>query len=67
MPIVNGGIGTVWTTGHHPQDPRISLAPSSVRGLGVVLVNRADSEPKLDLPLTITIAGRTPLGGDAQG
>jgi hypothetical protein len=65
MPIVNGGIGLDYRT--PPPDPRISLAPSSVRGLGLVLVDRADSEPKLDLPLTITIAGRTPLGGDAQG
>jgi hypothetical protein len=33
MPVASGGIGTVWTTGHHPQDPNVTLILVP-RGLG---------------------------------
>jgi hypothetical protein len=66
MPVASGGIGTVWTTGHHRQDPNVALilVPEDS---GAVRVNWAKSEPKVHLPLTVAFAGRTPLAGDAQG
>jgi len=43
------------------QDPNLTLT-LVLRVLGAVPVNRAISEPKVHLPLTITFAGRRPPG-----
>ena len=66
MPVASGGIGTVWTTGHHPQDLNVTLilVPEDS---GAVRVNWAKSEPKVHLPLTITFAGPRSRAGGARG
>jgi hypothetical protein len=66
MPVASVGIGTVWTTGHHPQDPNVTLILVPEES-GAVPVNWAKSEPKVHLPLTIAFAGRRPPTGGAQG
>jgi hypothetical protein len=62
MPIASGRIGTVWTTGHHRQDPSVTLilVPEDS---AAVPVNWPKSEPKVHLPLTTAFAGRRPQRG----